>query len=83
MRGPRLAGLGLDVGEAGAWWWSGYSDNMLAARTLNLAAGKAGGALQRLVAVRTVELEFGGAHSLHTVMRKSGAKNMREIHTYF
>ena len=58
MRGPGLTGFRLDVGEAGARRRIGNADEMLAGRALNLPAGMAGIALQRLVAVGTVEFEF-------------------------
>lgn len=83
MRGPRLAGFGLDVGEAGAGRRMGDADEMVAPGTLNLPAGVAGIALQRLVAVRAVELECGGAQSLHRYRRKPGAKWIYESYTYF
>ncbi len=70
MGGPRLAGLRVDLGEAGACRRVGDTDEVLAARTLDLAAGESRLALERLVAVRAVELELGGAHSLHLFMRK-------------
>jgi len=48
---PRLARLGLDLGEAHAGRRIGDADEMLAGRTLNLAAGELRFAFQRLVAV--------------------------------
>src|SRR5437868_11406671 len=64
MRGPSLAGIRMDMGEAGARGRIGNADEMVAFRALNLAARVAWIALQRLVAVGTVEFEFGVAHSL-------------------
>ena len=65
VRVPSAAGLRLDVGEASAGRRTGNANQVIAARTLNLPARVAGIAFQRLVAVGTVELEFGRAHSLH------------------
>ena len=62
MRGPGLAGFWRYMGEAGARRWIGDADEVLAGRTLNLPAGELGFALQRLIAVGTVELEFIGDH---------------------
>ena len=76
MRGPSLAGFRVDMGEAGTRWRIGNADEVIASRTLNLPPGEAGIALQRLVAVGTVEFEFGVAHSLHLFMRKPTAKSM-------
>ena len=76
MRGPRLAGFRVDMGEAGARRRIGNADEMVASRALNLPARVAGIALQRLVAVGTVEFEF--VHSLHLFMRKPTAKSMLE-----
>ncbi len=83
MRGPSLAGFRVDMGEARARRWVGNADEMLASRALNLPARVAGIALQRLVAVGTVEFEFGVAHSLHFFMRKPTAKSMCVIYSYF
>jgi len=58
MRGPGLAGLRLDVGETGARRRTGNADEMLAGRALNLPAGVTGIALQRLIAVGTIEFEI-------------------------
>ena len=74
MRGPRLDGLRLDVSEASARRRAGNADEVLAAGALNLAAGMAGIALQRLVAVRTAELEFGGVHGLRPQHAQTGYK---------
>jgi hypothetical protein len=64
MRGPRLAGLRLDVGESGARRRVGNADKMIAGRALDLPAGVARVALQGLVAVGTVEFEFIRTHKL-------------------
>jgi hypothetical protein len=53
------------VGETGACWRIGNVDEMLAGRTLNLPAGVARVALQRLIAVGTIEFKFIRAHRLH------------------
>ena len=78
MRGPSLAGFRVDMGEARARRRIGNADEMVASRALNLPARVAGIALQRLVAVGTVESEFGVAHNLHLFMRKPTAKSMLE-----
>ena len=76
MRGPSLAGFRLDMGEAGARRWIGNADEMVASRALNLPTRVARVALQRLIAVGTIEFEFGLAHSLHLFMRKRCAESM-------
>jgi hypothetical protein len=58
MGGPGLAGFRLDMGEACARWRIGDADQVLAAWALNLPAGVAGIALQRLITVGTIEFEF-------------------------
>ena len=78
VRVPSAAGLRLDVGEASAGRRTGNANQVIAAGTLNLPARVAGIAFQRLVAVGTVEFEFGVAHSLHLFMRKPTAKSMLE-----
>ena len=71
---PRVSGLRLDMGEAGASRRAGDADEHVAPRTLNLPAREAGVAFQGMVAVGTVEFEF--VHSLHLYMRKAAAKSM-------
>ena len=58
MRRPGLAGFRLNMGEASAGRRIGNADEMLAGRALNLPSGMARVALQRLVAVGTIEFEF-------------------------
>jgi hypothetical protein len=62
--------------EAGARGRIGNADEMLAGRTLNLPTGELGFALQRLIAVGTIEFEFVCAHKLHPIMRKPGTKSI-------
>jgi hypothetical protein len=62
--GPGLTDFRLDVREAGAGGWIGNADKMLAGRALNLPARVAWVALQRLVAMGTVEFELRCAHKL-------------------
>ena len=62
MRVPGVAGLRLDVGEAGSRRRIWNADQMLAGGTLNLPAGELRFAFQRLVAVRAIEFEIGCAH---------------------
>jgi len=76
MRGPSLAGFRVDMGETGARRRIGNADEMVASRALNLPARVAGIALQRLVAVGTVEFEFVRAHNLHLFMRNPAAKSI-------
>jgi hypothetical protein len=78
MRGPGLTGLRVDMGEAGAGGRIWNADEMVASRALNLPARIEGIALQRLVAMGTIEFEFGVAHSLQLFMRKPTAKSMLE-----
>jgi hypothetical protein len=59
------------------------SDEVLARRTLNLAAGKLGFTLQRLIAVGTVEFEFVRIHSLCLYKRNRRQKSMSTVlHTF-
>ena len=69
VRGPGLAGFGLNLGETHARGRIGNADEVLAGGTLNLAPGKLRFALQRLITVGTVEFEFRVAHGLHLSMR--------------
>jgi hypothetical protein len=63
------------VGKAGAGRRVGNADEVMARRALNLPAGMAGIALERLIAVRTVEFEFGAAHNLfHPLHASAGRK---------
>jgi hypothetical protein len=78
MRGPSLAGFRVDMGEARARRRIGNADEIVASWALNLPTRAAGIALQRLVAVGTVEFEFGVAHRLHLFMRKPTAKSILE-----
>ena len=79
MRGPGLAGFRLDVGEPGPGGRIGNVDEMLAAGTLNLPAGEMRFALDRLVAVRTVKLEFGCVHRFYLHKRKSRGESMSKL----
>lgn|ERR1017187_1379858 len=74
MSRPSLAVFRLDMGEAGARRWIGDADQHLAGRALNLPAGELRLALQRLVAVRTIEFEFVGVHSLHQDHAQTGSE---------
>ena len=76
MRVPGVPGLRLHMGETGARRRTGNADEMLAAGTLNLPASVARIALQRLIAVGTVEFEFVCAHKLQPIMRILAAKSM-------
>ena len=76
MRVPGVAGLRLDMGEAGPGRRTGNADEMVASRAFNLPTRVAGVAFQGLVAVGTVEFEFGVAHSFHPFMRKPAAKSI-------
>jgi hypothetical protein len=83
MRGPSLAGFRVDMGEAGARRRIGDADQMVASGALDLPARVARIALQRLVAMGTIEFEFGLAHSLHLFMRRLAAKSMLQKCKYF
>jgi hypothetical protein len=78
-----VAGFGLDVGEPGARRGIGDADEVVAGRTLNLAAGMTRVALQRLVTVGTVEFKFIGAHKLRLDHAPTGRKNTPKIYSYF
>jgi hypothetical protein len=75
-----MAGFRLDMGETGARRRVGYADEMLARRTLDLPPGVARVALQRLIAVVTVEFEIGIAHRLPTIMRKTAGKSIWKVY---
>ena len=59
-----MPGLRLHVSEARALWGIGDADEVLAGRTLYLAARVAGITFQRLIAMGTIEFEFVRAHGL-------------------
>jgi hypothetical protein len=80
---PRLAGFRFDVGKPHAGRRIGDANQVLAGGALNLPAGELGFALQRLVAVGTVEFEFVGVHSLWLNKRNRRKKNMPKFHPYF
>jgi len=77
MRGPSLTGFGLDMSEAGAGRRIGDADQMLASGTLNLPPGVARVALQRLIAMGTIEFKFIRAHRF--IMRKPVAKIHKDL----
>jgi hypothetical protein len=84
MRRPSLAGFRLDVGETGARRWIGNADQMLAGRALNLPAGVARVALQRLIAVGTIKFEFVRVHRLHLHHAQTvGEKYMKDLFILF
>ncbi len=62
---PSAAGLRLDMRESRARRRAGDANEVVAAGALDLPAGVAGIALQRLFAVGTIEFEFGSVHRLH------------------
>jgi hypothetical protein len=79
MRGPGLAVFRLDMGESRARRRVGNADKVVAGRALNLPSGELRFAFQRLVAVRTIKLEFIGVHKLMAftfIMRKPLAKSI-------
>ncbi len=83
MRVPSMAGYRLHMGEAGARRRIGNADKMLARRTLNLPAGIARVALQRLIAVGTIEFKLVGVHRLPPIMRNLVGKiHKRFIHPF-
>ena len=83
MRVPGVAGFRLDMRETGARGRIRNADEMVARRALNLPAGIARVATQRLITMGTIEFEFVGAHSLHPIMRKPGSKSIWYIYSYF
>ena len=83
MRVPGAPGLRLDVREAGARRRVGDSDEVIAGGTLDLPPGELWFALQRLVAVRAVKLEFGCVHKLHPHHAPTGGKKyMKDLWDY-
>ena len=72
MRVPSVPGFRLHVGEAAARRRIGNADKMLARGALYLPAGMARVALQRLVAVGTVEFEFVRVHRLQPHHAQTG-----------
>src|SRR3954462_5913566 len=76
---PRAPGLRLDLRESHARRRIGNADQVLAGRALDLPAGKLRFALQRLIAVGTIEFEFIGAHSLYLYKRKRRRKGISKI----
>jgi len=78
MRGPGLTDFRLDVRESRAGWRIWNADEMVTRRTLDLPARVTRIALQGLVAVRAVELEFGGIHrKVAGIIRGTSAKGMK------
>jgi hypothetical protein len=71
---PGMPDLRFDVRKPGAGRGIGDSDQVMARRALDLATSVARIALQGLITVGAVEFEFIGGHSLHSFMRKAGAK---------
>jgi hypothetical protein len=72
------------MGETGACGRIGDANQNLASRALNLPAGVAGVALQRLVAVGTVEFEFIRIHKLLPHHAQSGCKKyMKDLFILF
>ncbi len=63
MRVPGAAGFRLDVREAGASGRVRDADEMMAGRAFDLPARELRLAAQRLVAMRTVKLEFVRVHN--------------------
>ena len=68
----------LDMGETNPGRRAGNANQMLARRTLNLTPCVARVALQRLIAVRTVEFEFGVVHGLHLIHAQSNPQKSEE-----
>jgi hypothetical protein len=60
------------MGETGARRRIGNVDQMLATRTLNLPAGMARVALQRLITVGTIEFKLVRCHKLHPHHAQTG-----------
>jgi len=84
VRGPGLAGFRLHLGEAHARRRIRDADEVIAARALDLASGKLGIALQRLVTVGTVEFEFVCVHKSQPYHAQSrGEKYVKFFHILF
>jgi hypothetical protein len=74
---PGAARLWLDMRKAGAGRRAGNANKVVASGTLNLPPRVARVALQRLVAVGTIEFEFRGVHTLSShSMRKAIGKSI-------
>jgi hypothetical protein len=82
-RVPSVAGLRLDASETGSRRRVGDADEVLAGWALNLPASVARVALQRLIAVRTVKLEFGCAHSLDPYHAQTDCQKYIGKYSYF
>lgn len=84
MSGPGAAVFRHDVGKTHASGRIWDSNQVLACRTLNLAAGKLGLALQLLIAVGTVEFKVVRIHSLYLYKRNGREKSMSHFfHTFW
>lgn len=79
MRCPSLPGFRLDVSEAGARRRIRDADEVMARRAFNLPAGELRFALQRLVAMRAIKLEFICVHSLHPHYAQTGDEKYMEL----
>jgi hypothetical protein len=73
-----VAGFRLHVGETSTRRRIGNADEMFAGRALNLPAGVARVALQRLITVGTVEFELGCAHKLRPHYAQTGLEKYTE-----
>src|SRR4029434_5889344 len=80
---PSVPRFRLDMGKPGACARIGNADQMLAGRALNLPAREMSFALQRLIAVGTVELEFRCGHRLCLHKRRNRGKRISKISPYF
>ncbi len=69
-----LPGFRLNLGETHARRRIGNADEMLAGRALDLPTGELRFALQRLIAVRTIEFELVRVHSLPPHHAQTGGK---------
>lgn len=81
---PRMAGLWFDMGEPRAGRRIRNADEVIAGGTLNLPARVARIALQRLVAVGTIEFELGCIHRLRPVHAQNRRqKYIKKNSSYF
>jgi hypothetical protein len=79
MRVPGASRLWLHLRETRPRRWIRDADEVIAGRALDLPAGKLRFALQRLVAVGTIEFEFVRVHkwfAFQFIMRKPEAKSI-------
>jgi hypothetical protein len=83
MSVPSAAGLGLHLRETGARRWIRNANEMMARWAFDLSARELRFALQRLIAVGTIEFEIVCVHSLHPHHAQTGREKYMELFSYF